>query len=54
MTESNRTKLTGMYVNESKNGDQYLSGKTMDGTKNIHCLKMVIKKKITNLIGFYM
>jgi len=55
MTESNRQKLTGMYVNESyqdkpidtevnkpltglyinetKKGDQYLSGKTLDGKK---------------------
>ena len=67
MTESNRTKLTGMYVNESyqdkpidtevnkpltglyvnetKKGDQYLSGKTMDGTKKYLLFKNGFKEK---------
>ena len=67
MTESNRTKLTGMFVNESyqdkeidtqvnkpltglyvnqtKKGDQYLSGKTMDGTKKYTLFKNGYKEK---------
>lgn len=32
MTESNRKKLCGLYVNETKDGKQYLSGKTQDGS----------------------
>ena len=33
MTESNRQKLTGLFINETKDGVQYLSGKTQDGKK---------------------
>ena len=37
-----------------KNGDQYLSGKTMDGTKKYTLFQNGFKEKITNLIGSYM
>ena len=33
MTESNRQKICGLYINEDKEGNQYLSGKTQDKTK---------------------
>ena len=33
MPESNRQKICGLYINEDKDGKQYLSGKTQDKTK---------------------
>ena len=33
MPESNRQKICGLYINEDKEGNQYLSGKTQDKTK---------------------
>tara|TARA_Y100001938_G_scaffold119057_1_gene164785 strand:- start:2544 stop:2795 length:252 start_codon:yes stop_codon:yes gene_type:complete len=33
MTESTRHKICGLYINEDKQGNQYLTGKTLDKTK---------------------
>tara|TARA_R100000655_G_scaffold109288_1_gene163381 strand:+ start:315 stop:566 length:252 start_codon:yes stop_codon:yes gene_type:complete len=33
MTESTRQKICGLYINEDKEGNQYLTGKTQDKTK---------------------